>query len=243
MRVYLNRANWKETPSFLTDAIASARNGRQLQVSDSDIALFAPALLCLDPLLSAFSEADPARFQSMAAIRLWGGLTMVSRTICKHVTNPIVRRQGLTEAGTFQAIWEALDAHAKLSAWASDELHRLLGTRSSPFGMWIKALVCCRSGLVDLLNTCVEESLAVAEQRGDLERVVGLRLLKDESDRRSFAAHLELCTGLRTAKGQENQSIAFGGILLVSVENCIQRILSTPASHEGELGMWTEPAM
>jgi hypothetical protein len=221
-----------------------------------DIQMFAPALLKqndIDPLQHIASD-DYNVILSLFACQVFGGLAMIARRICVELTSPLARQKRTFDPDIIRQIWKQFDDHDRLARVFEARIPVVFGNMAktvvAAFDVWVKSLQCCLADLIHLVDKCLKEKIAqaAAEQSPAL---AALNELSDESDRRTFANLRGLCLMLRASQAyvlhfgrahlivhRQSQAISFGGILLRSLSNSIQRLLQYRSCEEGGVEDW-----
>jgi hypothetical protein len=215
---------------LVAEATASAHSSRQLQMSDDDIKMFFPSLLRHEqPQLLHNSDRD--LFFSVAAVRLYGDLAMTARRISETLSSPLARKKEL-DLGTLESIWKSIDAHANLCAIVQRQISLHPEGIPKITQSWIGTLVCARAGLDKLIDSVLQDRWNGYKRVEGEEKVNLLESLTQHARSRTFSAILQLCGVLKDGQ-KESRAIAFGGILLLSLEGFIDQLLDEPAAEEG----------
>jgi hypothetical protein len=181
-------------------------------------------------LFKTSSTVDPDVFLKNVAIRLFGDMAMIGRSVSAQLTSPSARKQGIN-ISAFTTVWSGIDAHAKLANWVRKRAQDLFEKLPFSSEIWITTNVCGRVGYTEVIDKAIREKLQEAKYANDMEQVQVLEALALESDERVFHAQLELSEALRPHN--HSKILALGGTLLMALPACINKLLSVPAYEEG----------
>ncbi|GAA5923652.1 hypothetical protein JCM3775_000461 [Rhodotorula graminis] len=225
---------------YTRDSLSSMFGGRFCSLTDADLTAFSPLMTgsITADVIPYITSSDPLLLSGLAVASIFRYLVSTVRDTVNRLTNPIARRQRVSEQ-MVQELWAAIDEGGRYGSIFRASVERTsFGPNAPNIDVWFRDIVAMRSQHLLGIHLCLsdrlrEEEIKAATQpagEGDAAYLDVLRRLHRQSDERFFRVSREYCDLLHR----------YGGNLLFSASVTVEysshflnQLIDTPAWEQG----------